>query len=189
MDFLKNGMAKQQKEEIIGCSRLEEAESRYSHLSIELGKIIGASSNEIVFLCIGSDRSTGDAFGPLVGNMLKETPIPYPVYGTLPDPVHALNLQSTLKEIEKKFKNPLIIGIDACLGDYDQIGCIYLKKGSFNPGNAVHHVLPQIGDYHLTAVVNYLDTQFPVDSLNATRLNTVMALAKYTTKLIVRAIE
>ena len=189
MDSFKNKMTQQNKEGIISYSNLEEAERKNPRLSFELGKIIKTSSNEIVFLCIGSDRSTGDAFGPLVGTLLKEDHIPYPVYGTLSDPVHALNLESVLKEIQKKFKNPLIIGIDACLGDYHQIGSIFLKEGSFSPGNAVHNVLPHIGDYHLTAVVNYLDPHFPVHSLNGTRLNTVMALAKYTTKLIARADE
>src|SRR5690554_2831459 len=45
-------------------------------------------------LCIGSDRSTGDALGPLVGAYLKQLPIPRTsVWGTLAQPVHALNLE------------------------------------------------------------------------------------------------
>lgn len=189
MDFFKNKIAHATNEQIIRWSSLEEAEKTDSSLSFELRNIIKSTSQEIVFLCIGSDRSTGDAFGPFVGTMLKEHQLSYPVYGTLSNPVHALNLESILKEIQKSFNDPLIIGIDACLGDYDQIGRVYLKKGSFNPGNAVQNILPPIGDFHLTAVVNYLDPQFPVHSLNGTRLHTVMTLAKYTTKLIARAIE
>lgn len=188
MDTFKSRKANPTKEILLGSSSLEE-ETKDSNLAFELRKIIKTSSNEIVFLCIGSDRSTGDAFGPLVGTLLQENHVPFFVYGTLKSPVHALNLENTLKEIQKKFKNPLIFGIDACLGDYQQIGCIFLKKGSFSPGNAVHNALPYLGDYHLTAVVNYLDPHFPILSLNGTRLNTVMALAKYTTKLIVRASE
>ena len=52
--------------------------------------------SELVFLCIGSDRVTGDCLGPYIGHQLLEhlntdTHGVY-VYGTLKSPVHALNL-------------------------------------------------------------------------------------------------
>ena len=49
---------------------------------------------EIVFLCIGSDRITGDCLGPYIGHLLHphESPRIF-VYGTLSDPVHALILK------------------------------------------------------------------------------------------------
>ena len=49
---------------------------------------------EIVFLCIGSDRVTGDCLGPYIGHLLTphETGHIF-VYGTLSSPVHALNLE------------------------------------------------------------------------------------------------
>ena len=46
---------------------------------------------EILFLCIGTDRSTGDSLGPLVGHSLSRFTLPHArVYGTLDRPVHAL---------------------------------------------------------------------------------------------------
>jgi|GEM_PF-2945695 len=36
-----------------------------------------------VILCIGTDRSTGDALGPLVGTMLSQHSLRAAVYGTL----------------------------------------------------------------------------------------------------------
>ena len=48
---------------------------------------------EVVFLCIGSDRITGDSLGPLIGHKLsKEHLSRCSIYGTLDQPVHALNL-------------------------------------------------------------------------------------------------
>ena len=48
---------------------------------------------EIVFLCIGSDRVTGDCLGPYVGYRLSQHQLPgIFVYGTLNQPVHAVNL-------------------------------------------------------------------------------------------------
>ncbi|MDI3279813.1 MAG: DUF1256 domain-containing protein, partial [Bacillota bacterium] len=51
---------------------------------------------ELVTLCIGTDRSTGDALGPLTGSKLLERGKDVLlVYGTLDQPVHAANLGET----------------------------------------------------------------------------------------------
>lgn len=147
------------------------------------------SCNEIVFLCIGSDRSTGDAYGPFVGTMLKEKQFPHHVFGTISEPVHAMNLENVLKDIHSRFTDPIIIGIDACLGDRHQIGSILLKEGPLIPGHAIGNPLPGVGDYHLKAVVNYLDPYYPADSLNTTRLDTVMNLSKITSTILVNSVK
>ncbi len=57
---------------------------------------------QLVLLCIGTDRSTGDSLGPLVGSrVLQLAPDLFPVYGTLDDPVHAVNLKEKLQQINK----------------------------------------------------------------------------------------
>lgn len=60
--------------------------------------------SELVFLCIGSDRVTGDCLGPYIGHQLLEhlntdTHGVY-VYGTLKSPVHALNLSRISRQIK-----------------------------------------------------------------------------------------
>ncbi|MCM3690727.1 spore protease YyaC [Neobacillus niacini] len=156
-------------------------------ISNTLKEVLCQTSNEIVFLCVGSDRSTGDSLGPMVGTMLKEKNIPFPVYGTLEQPVHALNIKKVIKEIHKTYKEPYIFGIDACLGDEGKIGSVFIKEGAFIPGNAVNNILPSVGNYHLKAIVNYLDPLSPVQSLNSTRLYTVKVLAEIVTEIITRA--
>jgi hypothetical protein len=54
---------------------------------------------DVVILCIGTDRATGDCLGPLVGNHLKTNLPNICVFGTLEHPVHALNLEETLETI------------------------------------------------------------------------------------------
>jgi hypothetical protein len=44
----------------------------YEHLVLLLNYQEGLSLRPIVALCIGSDRYTGDALGPLVGTYLEE---------------------------------------------------------------------------------------------------------------------
>ena len=55
--------------------------------------------NRIAVVCIGTDRSTGDSFGPLVGFMLSRCRIyDFDVYGTIEEPVHAMNLKRPWKK-------------------------------------------------------------------------------------------
>lgn len=153
-----------------------------------LKDVLNSTSREIIFLCVGSDRSTGDSLGPVVGTMLTESDVPFPVYGTLEKPVHALNIKKILKEINQTHKDAFIMGIDACLGDERQIGFIFLKEGSLIPGMAVNKKLPSVGEYHMKAVVNYLDLLSPTQSLNNTRLYTVIKIAELMTKIIMEAV-
>ena len=159
-------------------------EKEIDKIAKKLKDIINNTAGEIIILCIGSDRSTGDSLGPIVGTMLKEKNIPFPIYGTLEEPVHALNIKRILKEIHHTHNEPFILGIDACLGDESQIGMILLKEGPLVPGKALNKVLPSVGDYHLEVFVNYLDPFSAIQSLNTTRLYTVIKLAEIMTKII-----
>lgn len=163
-------------------------ESEIERISNKLKEVLSQTPKEIIFLCVGSDRSTGDSLGPLVGTMLKGKNIPFPVYGTLEKPVHALNIKKVLKEIHKKYGEAFVFGIDASLGDEGQIGYIFIREGPFSPGNAVNKVLPSVGNYHMKAIVNYLDPFSPIQSLNSTRLYTVTILAEIITEIITRAV-
>lgn len=56
-----------------------------------------------VVLCIGTDLVVGDAFGPLVGDILtRRFNLPAFVYGTLALPVTAVTLPSVVDFIEAR---------------------------------------------------------------------------------------
>lgn len=110
-----------------------------------------------VIVCVGTDRSTGDAFGPIVGSCLAERTRPSDVliFGTLDNPVHAVNLTQTLTGIQQQFgENAFILAIDACLGRFEHVGQIMLEEGPLRPGAGVKKALPEFGDFTLTGVVN-----------------------------------
>ncbi len=87
---------------------------------------------QLIFCCIGTDRSTGDALGPLVGNHLtQDYAFPFTVLGTLEKPVHALNLLETQAELETRTPYPFIVAVDACLGEEDSIGSIIVPRWFF----------------------------------------------------------
>lgn len=146
------------------------------HLVRLLSRQDGLNIRPLVFLCIGSDRYTGDALGPLIGSDLKEN-INCIVYGNLDYPVHAGNLVETVSLINHQYHHPIIIAIDACLGKSTEIGNIEVWEGGLQAGIAVGNRLPCVGDISIIGVVNsggrlgYLDLQ-------STPLSIVMKLSR-----------
>lgn len=109
----------------------------------------------VVVVCIGSDRSTGDALGPIIGTFLSQRRLPNTqIYGTLQEPVHAANLHETLSILSRKHGTAKVVAVDACLGKSDSIGVITVGLGSLRPGAGVHKELPPVGDIYVTGVVN-----------------------------------
>lgn len=105
-------------------------------------------------VCIGTDRSTGDALGPLVGSwLLEHKPVPFEVIGTVEDPVHATNLQDCIQK-HPEILVERVLAIDASLGKLDDIGCIAVGWGSLRPGAGVSKQLPAIGRFYITGTVN-----------------------------------
>ncbi|MGO4889030.1 spore protease YyaC [Anaerobacillus sp. MEB173] len=133
-----------------------EDEQAIENFSTNLKRLLPVSGRQdIVIVCIGTDRSTGDSLGPLVGtNLVNKSLSSFHVYGTLENPVHAVNLNEQLVEIKKIHQNPYIIGVDACLGRMNSVGTISLADGPVKPGAAVNKQLPEVGDIHITGIVN-----------------------------------
>ena len=134
------------------------------------------TTQDIVILCIGTDRATGDCLGPLVGEHLHQVLPELPVYGSLQEPVHALNLEQTVQNIYSKHNHPFIIAIDASLGVQEHIGYATLSTSPLKPGKGVNKNLPAIGNLSITGIVNVAG--FPNSILlQSTRLHTVVTLA------------
>ena len=122
---------------------------------------------DIVLLCVGSDRSTGDSLGPLIGHKLQRTlNNKMYVYGTLKEPVHAVNLECMVENIYDIHKEPFVIAVDASLGTRNHIGYVTLSDMPLRPGLGVKKSLPEVG-----AMDGIL--------LQSTRLSTVMELADF----------
>lgn len=145
----------------------------YGHIA----KALQTGFRSIVFVCIGTDRSTGDSLGPLIGykiSGLKQKRV-Y-VYGNLENPVHAKNLDQVMKRIACECENPFIVAIDACLGSMDHIGYVGIGEGPVRPGSGVNKDLSPVGDMFVTGIVNFGGfMDFLV--LQNTRLHIVMKIA------------
>lgn len=136
--------------------------------------------NDVVFVCVGTDRSTGDSLGPLVGTYLSG--IGYTnVVGTLDDPTHATNLDERIAGLPV---GKTVIAIDAALGNVMSVGTTSVINGPLKPGAGVNKDLPYVGDYSISSVVN-VGGFMEYFVLQNTRLSLVMKLAKDITSAIV----
>lgn len=145
------------------------------HISMALQK----GCNSVVFMCIGTDRSTGDSLGPLVGYKLSG--LSYKgvyVYGNLENPVHAKNLDEVASRISSECDKPFVIAIDACLGNVNHIGYVGIGLGPVRPGSGVNKELTPVGDMFITGIVN-LGGFMDFIVLQNTRLHTVMKMADF----------
>lgn len=146
-------------------------------------------SRPVITVCIGTDRSTGDSLGPLVGMLLERRNLANAnIFGTLDNPVHAVNLQDTLDSIVQRYRNPYIIAVDACLGQLSSVGSVQLCEGPVKPGAGVNKTLPPVGDVHFTGIVNVSGfMEYLV--LQNTRLSVVMGMAEVIADAISRALR
>lgn len=155
--------------------------SAFKCLTDELYRLISKAlkngCKSVVFVCIGTDRSTGDSLGPLIGYKISN--LKYKnvyVYGNLENPVHAKNLDEIMKCISADCEEPFIVAIDACLGKVDHVGFIGIGEGSIRPGSGVSKELSPVGDMYVTGIVNFGGfMDFLV--LQNTRLHIVMKIA------------
>lgn len=136
----------------------------------------------IAIMCIGTDRSTGDSYGPLIGHMLsKYTMYDFDLFGTLSEPVHALNLEKTIHKIDKE--KTLIIAVDSSVGYSSYVGQIGIKYGSIRPGSGVGKSLPSIGDISISGIVAISGFE-PLIMLQSAPLGMVYLMAEKTSRAI-----
>jgi len=135
--------------------------------------------SHLIFLCIGTDRATGDSLGPITGHKLISSihVKDVTVFGTLEKPVHAKNINQTLDFIQAAYEKPYIAAIDACLGKPESVGFITIGDGPVNPGAGLSKTLPTVGHLSITGIVN-VATGMDFAVLQNTRLHLVMKMAE-----------
>ena len=132
---------------------------------------------QVVFLCIGTDRSTGDSLGPLIGSRLEtETDGDIVVIGTLENPVHAVNLERTVKDLNEQYPDAIVVAVDAAVGSRDHVGFVTIEHGPLRPGLGVRKELAAVGDISITGIVGGAENGDPL-FLQSIRLSVVMRLA------------
>ncbi len=132
----------------------------------------------VLILCIGTDRSTGDSLGPLIGYHLRRRGLRHiQVLGTIYRPIHAMNLRETTRLLKQYYPNHLIVAVDASVGAGNRVGCVTLGRGAIRPGLGVCKELQPVGDLFITGIVSSGGVGDPL-MLQSIRLGTVMQMAE-----------
>lgn len=133
--------------------------------------------NNIVFLCVGSDKYVSDSLAPIVAEMLKRVyDIPAIVYGGIDYNVNAINLMEVVHYIEVMHDHATVVLIDATLDSC--VGQVILRDKAFaGAGKCMPN--RKIGDIAILGVVGKRIANF---NLNSTRLKLVMQMAEFIAK-------
>lgn len=107
-----------------------------------------------VFFCIGTPKVSGDTLGPAIGSQLSKLHLPHiSVYGTLEEPVHALNLTEVWEKAKKEHSGACFIAIDASFGPKTLLGSVCVENHPIFPGRGVGKDLPPVGDISITGII------------------------------------
>ena len=104
-------------------------------------------------VCVGSDKISGDALGPMVGTMLRRRGLPCPVYGVEGESVNGVNLAEYRGFLQRYHRGVPIIAVDAAVGRPDEIGSIKYRLGGVQAGGAMGRSEPPLGDLAILGVV------------------------------------
>jgi len=145
---------------------------------------------KITVLCIGTDRVLYDAYGPIIGYILKnvynlDKKEHIEVIGDIKSPVHALNLKEVVKDLNTE--DSLIIAVDAALTDNKENHMnITIREGSIKPGSVFNKELPHVGEIGVKGII-YKDYVF--DTGGHMRLGNIIKMAEDTSEIINEAIS
>lgn len=149
--------------------------------------------NEVLFLCVGTDRITGDCFGPIVGTKLSKELEEYNfsninIYGTLENPLNYEKVEKIIQQINEKV---CLIVIDAALSKKENIGKIFVSNQKTILGKGLNKNKLEIGDISVKAVVgkDYKIPQYNFKVLQNISLNAVISLSEIVSKGIIKTIK
>lgn len=138
--------------------------------------------SKLIFLCIGTDRITGDAFGPLVGYKLEhifKNEDNIKVIGTLNNIICMHNIEEIINNINNIYEEPLLIAIDAALSNKNNIGEIVVSKNKMNIGGSFGKSNIYVGDISIKGIVSkdLKKPRYNFRLLQNTSLNLIMSMA------------
>lgn len=145
-------------------------------------KITGVEISKLIFLCIGTDRIIGDAFGPLVGyklNYLFKNEDNVEIIGNLENKICLHNIEKIVQDIKNTYEIPFVISIDAAFSNKMNIGEIVVSKNSINVGSGLNRKNIYVGDMSIKGVVskNLNNPKYNFKSLQNAPLSLIMNMA------------
>ena len=139
--------------------------------------------DSIVFICIGSNKVTGDCLGPLVGSYLKSM-YKATVYGDMENPINYQNAEKIMKKVENNNGESLKVVIDSALGK--NIGDIIIDDGKVEIGKGLNKNKNIYGDISIKGEVgkNYHNNIKNIQELKNKNIEEIDKIAIDVVKMI-----
>lgn len=111
------------------------------------------AAENVVVVCIGSEKIAGDSLAPLVGDELRDKyDLKNFVYGTTADSINGRNVENWLDFVSAVHKGAKILAVDAGLGSKKSVGKIRVTS-SVVPKKAVNGGGTEVGNCGIVGVV------------------------------------
>lgn len=135
------------------------------------------AKENVVVVCIGSEKIAGDSLAPLVGDELRERyAVKNFVYGTTDESINGRNYDEWLEFILKVHKGAKILAVDAGLGAVASVGKIRLTVGVV-PKKAVTGGGKAVGDAGIVGIVGEVSDN-PLGALLTVSADEVQKMAE-----------
>ena len=115
-----------------------------------------SKSNNIVFLCLGTNQIIGDSFGPLVGSILKKrlsNNKNVKIIGDLDNVITYNEIHECRNYLSKYCRDSLVVVLDSALSNQNNIGKVYIQNRGLRYAESLKKENDVIGNVSIKAVV------------------------------------
>lgn len=149
-------------------------------------ELIKDNLDNLVIVCIGTDKWIFDSLAPFVGSILESRGFDFPIYGTIESPIHAINLEDSLTKIKNNHPDGFFIAIDACYGHEESQFEIHLRDYPVHPGAGTNKHLPDVGNVSIVGIIAVSDDDI---KLHEIRLRDVICMANKIVDILMNSVE
>lgn len=157
----------------------------YKRFVWEFNNIINCNKcyDKIIFLCIGTNKIVGDAFGPVVGSVLKrffQNDKSILVMGDLQNTITYEHIPEKQIYINDNYRTSLIIVLDSALSEIQNFGKIIIQNRGLKYAESLKKKNNTIGDISIKATVgvNTNDSLINFNNLENASIENLELMAK-----------
>lgn len=164
----------------------------YKRFVWELNNIINLKNMEnksIIFLCLGTNRVIGDAFGPVVGSALKKINFKnnnIKIIGDLENVVTYDNINNKIKFINVNYSDSLIIVLDSALSNQSNVGRVFIQDRGLKYAESLKKKNAIVGNISIKAVVG--EDSFDVNKNFINLVDVTIKQIEYVSAIVVSGI-
>ena len=148
--------------------------------------------NEIIVLCIGSNKIYGDSLGPRTAEKLTLINNDCIIYGNMRKSINGNNLAGYVSMLRSRHPDAVIVAVDACLTTHtEDVGLVKLLPYGVNAGKAVKQDALPVGEISVIGIVGEYnsDVYATLNSVSPALMDELVEKAAILTSLAVKRLK